>query len=85
MQEEKSIEPTHPPLTRQGNFVKLWTGQSAALIGYEISEMALPLLAILVLDTDAGNSASSVRRAGCRSCSSRCGPASGSNGAGGYP
>lgn len=54
MQEEKSIEPAHPPLTRQGNFVKLWTGQSAALIGYEISEMALPLLAILVLETDAG-------------------------------
>ncbi|GII66117.1 MFS transporter [Sphaerisporangium krabiense] len=46
---------SHPPLSRRGDFLKIWGGQSVALLGFEISEMALPLLAILVLHAGASD------------------------------
>ncbi|MCI0438538.1 MAG: MFS transporter [Chloroflexi bacterium] len=33
-----------------GDFLKLWAGQSAALVGYIVSAIALPLTAVLTLD-----------------------------------
>ncbi|SCG15783.1 Transmembrane secretion effector [Micromonospora echinofusca] len=49
------VATTPAPLTRHGNFLKLWSGQSVALLGYEITEIALPLAAILVLNASAAD------------------------------
>lgn len=38
------------PLWRNGDFLRLWSGQTISAFGSEITELALPLLAILVLD-----------------------------------
>ncbi|MEV2278200.1 MFS transporter [Nocardiopsis sp. NPDC049922] len=53
--QDKVLGADHPPLSRQGDFLKIWGGQSVALIGFEISEMALPLMAILVLQASAAD------------------------------
>jgi hypothetical protein len=36
------------------DFRKLWAGETVSLFGSEVSELALPLVAVLVLDADAG-------------------------------
>ena len=41
--------PHRPSLWRQGDFMKLWTGQTISQFGDEITELAIPLLAINVL------------------------------------
>src|SRR5438270_627897 len=40
-------------LWRQPDFVKLWTGQTVSRIGSEISQLAIPLTAALVLNATA--------------------------------
>lgn len=40
-------------LWRHRDFMKLWTGQTISLFGTEISELAIPLIAILALDASA--------------------------------
>ena len=40
-------------LWRHANFLKLWTGQTFSLFGTSITELALPLTAILLLDATA--------------------------------
>ena len=42
--------PHRPSLWRQGDFMKLWTGQTISQFGDEITELAIPLLAIGVLN-----------------------------------
>src|SRR5688572_1557153 len=42
-----------PSLWRQGDFMKLWTGQTISQFGDEITELAIPLLAITVLGAEA--------------------------------
>jgi MFS family permease len=41
--------PHRPSLWRQGDFMKLWTGQTISQFGDEITGLAIPLLATLVL------------------------------------
>ena len=41
------------PLWRNGDFLRLWSGQTISQFGSQISGLALPLLAILVLDASA--------------------------------
>src|SRR5688572_21301699 len=40
-------------LWRHGNFLKLWSAQTISQFGDEITQLALPLVAILTLDADA--------------------------------
>ena len=42
-------------LWRNRDFVRLWIGETVSLIGSEVSELALPLTAILVLHADAAD------------------------------
>jgi MFS family permease len=42
--------PRRPTLWRHGNFMKLWTAQTVTQFGDEITQIALPLTAILTLD-----------------------------------
>ena len=41
-------------LWRHRDFRKLWAGETVSLFGSEVTELALPLVAVLVLDADAG-------------------------------
>jgi MFS family permease len=41
------------PLSRQPNFLKLWSGQSISTLGSEITDLALPLVAIYTLHAGA--------------------------------
>jgi MFS family permease len=53
------IDPARPgeeapqPLTRQPAFVRFWAGQTISVFGDQISMLAIPLTAILVLDASA--------------------------------
>src|SRR4026209_775528 len=40
-------------LWRHGDFLRLWTGQTISQFGSQISQLAIPLTAILVLDPTA--------------------------------
>ncbi len=42
-----------PSLWRQGDFMKLWTGQTISQFGDEVTGLALPFVAILTLGADA--------------------------------
>jgi MFS family permease len=42
-----------PALHRQPNFVRLWTGQTISLFGDAVTQLALPLTAVLTLDASA--------------------------------
>ncbi len=46
--------PRRRPLNRQPEFLKLWAGQSISMAGSEITDLALPLLAIYTLHAGAG-------------------------------
>jgi MFS family permease len=46
--------PHRPSLWRQGDFMKLWTGQTISQFGDEITGLALPLLAINILGAGPG-------------------------------
>ncbi|MFT2014800.1 MFS transporter [Streptomyces sp. 796.1] len=48
-----SISEKVPALLRQAPFRRYWTGQSVSLIGDQISMLALPLAAVVILDADA--------------------------------
>lgn len=48
-----SITEKVPALLRQGPFRRYWIGQSASLIGDQISMLALPLAAVVILHADA--------------------------------
>src|ERR687898_570192 len=41
-------------LWRHRDFRKLWAGETVALFGSEVTELALPLVAVLALDAGAG-------------------------------
>ena len=45
--------PHRPSLWRQGDFMKLWTGQTISQFGDEITGLAIPLLATLILHAGA--------------------------------
>ena len=45
-------EPT--PLYRQYDFVKLWVGQGLSEVGSQVTEVALPLTAVITLHATAG-------------------------------
>ncbi len=45
--------PHRPSLWRQGDFMKLWTGQTISQFGDEITQLAIPLLAISILGAGA--------------------------------
>ena len=51
--EPPGAEP-HPPLRANRDFRLLWGGQTVSLIGSEVTEVAFPLLAILVLKASPG-------------------------------
>src|SRR5262245_31077271 len=40
-------------LWRHGDFLKLWTGETISQFGTQVSQLAIPLTAILVLDASA--------------------------------
>ena len=40
-------------LWRRGDFLKLWSGQTVKQVGSQVSALALPLAAVLVLDASA--------------------------------
>ena len=69
-------------LWRHRDFRKLWAGETVSLFGSEVTELALPLVAVLALDAGAGQMACWRRPASPRSCSSPCRPASGSTAVG---
>ena len=48
-----AVTPRRPSLWRQGDFVKLWTGQTISQFGDEITELAIPFVAIVTLGADA--------------------------------
>ena len=48
-EELATTTPHRPSLWRQGDFMKLWTGQTISQFGDEITGLAIPLLASLVL------------------------------------
>ena len=52
-EELATATPHRPSLWRQGDFMKLWTGQTISQFGDEITLLGVPLLAALVLDADA--------------------------------
>lgn len=43
-----------PPLHRQPDFLKLWSGQGLSAVGSEVTEVALPLTAVIFLHASAG-------------------------------
>ena len=45
--------PHRPSLWRQGDFMKLWTGQTISQFGDEITGLGVPLLATLILGAGA--------------------------------
>ncbi|MFJ6523266.1 MFS transporter [Streptomyces filamentosus] len=47
--------PRRPGLTRNSDFMKLWTGESVSLLGSEVSLIALPSLAVLAFGASAGS------------------------------
>jgi MFS family permease len=48
------VEPTdRPPLRRQPEFLKLWSGQTISVFGDQVTLLALPLAAVLTLDASA--------------------------------
>ena len=52
-EELATTTPHRPSLWRQGDFMKLWTGQTISQFGDEITGLAIPLLATLVLGAGA--------------------------------
>jgi MFS family permease len=52
-EELATTTPHRPSLWRQGNFMKLWTGQTISQFGDEITGLAIPLLATFTLHAGA--------------------------------
>ncbi|MDP9262418.1 MAG: MFS transporter, partial [Actinomycetota bacterium] len=52
-----------PPLLREREFGRFWWAQTASLFGDQITLLALPLTAVLVLDAHAALSAGAIRAA----------------------
>jgi MFS family permease len=48
-----SLAESHPTMARRPDFLKLWAGQTVSLFGTQITEIALPLAAVLVLHASA--------------------------------
>ncbi len=48
-----AVTPRRPSLWRQGDFMKLWSGQTISQFGDEITLLAIPFVAILTLGADA--------------------------------
>lgn len=46
-------DPARPPLRRQREFLKLWTGQTISVFGDQVTMLALPLAAVLTLHASA--------------------------------
>ena len=66
-------------LWRHGDFLKLWSAETISQFGSQAGQLALPLVAILVLDASAFEVAALGERSNSsRSSSSRCPPACGS-------
>ncbi len=47
------MDPAPPPLRRQREFLKLWTGQTISVFGDQVTLLALPLAAVLTLHASA--------------------------------
>ena len=46
--------PLIPPLLRRPQFRNLWLGQTISVLGDQVTLLAIPIIAVLVLDADAG-------------------------------
>ena len=46
---EEPVRSRPESVLRNSDFVKLWTGESVSLIGTQITQFALPLVAVLTL------------------------------------
>ena len=67
-----------PPLLREDpRFRRFWLGQTMSLVGDQVSLIALPLVAVLVLDANAAQMGYLVAAELRRTSSSRCTPAPG--------
>ena len=76
----RSLWPTGG-LWRHADFLKLWSAETVSQFGSQVGQLALPLVAILVLDASAFEVAAlTTRRVPARSSSSRCRRACGSTG-----
>ena len=51
----KEVEESVGGLWRHGDFLKFWIGQSVSLFGSQISEIATPLIAVIMLQCSAGD------------------------------
>jgi len=56
-------------LWRHSDFLKLWSAETISQFGTQVSQLALPLVAILILDASTFEVAA---LGSCRSSSSRC-------------
>ena len=66
-------------LLRGADFRNLWLGQTVSLFGDQVTLIALPLAAVLVLDADAAEMGYLTPRSSPRISSSRCPQAPGSS------
>jgi len=48
-----AAKPARPSLWRHRNFVKLWTGETISQFGTQVSQLAIPLIAALILEVPA--------------------------------
>ena len=53
IEQARPREEAPPPLTRQPLFLRYWAGQTISVFGDQINMLAIPLIAILVLDASA--------------------------------
>ncbi len=49
----EALEPRLTPLHRQPVFLRFWSAQTVSVFGDQVSALAIPLTAILVLDASA--------------------------------
>jgi predicted MFS family arabinose efflux permease len=54
MSQSVRSEPTNVPLLRDRNFVTFWTGQALSQVGEQVSGLALPVTAVLLLHASDG-------------------------------
>jgi predicted MFS family arabinose efflux permease len=54
MSQSVSSEETNVPLTRDRNFLTFWTGQALSQVGEQVSGLALPVTAVLLLHASDG-------------------------------
>ena len=69
-------------LVDAGDFRRLWIGQTISVFGDQITQLGLPLVAVLTLGADAGQMGTLTAVGPCRTSCSRSPPACGSTASG---